>query len=225
MINLKRKGYDMIQGSNMTRGHNKGMRKGISLIEMLMAIVLLGLLGGISYNYYKVYYDVAFAAKQAKVYVILDQAVQISGAHDLYTVRNGFEPANMAALVSDKQLVKIPDAIPEVTNTGWELLATADINGTTAGNTDVAFRYKIDSAVTTVVLQDQIDYCNILTNTSATSTWSLDSNGSAIGAGGQTIRDGYNYASWGTDIFCHSTAATPAKGTMEMNFIKRVDNS
>ncbi len=208
-------------GSRVTRGH--GMRRGISLIEMLMAIVLLGLLGGISYNYYKVYYDVAFAAKQAKVYVILDQAVQLSGAHDLYTVKNGVEPTTIANMVDDKQLLKVPDPMPEITAAGWVLLPTAEIDSGTTGNNDVAFTYAIDTAAGTD-LPSQIDYCNILTNTSSTATWSLSSTGAEIvTAGGQTAATGYTQANWGNDYYCYSNADPVADGTMVMVFVKRVD--
>ncbi len=207
-------------GSRVTRGH--GMRRGISLIEMLMAIVLLGLLGGISYNYYKVYYDVAFAAKQAKVYVILDQAVQLSGAHDLYTVKNGVEPANVAAMVTDKQLLKIPDPMLEITAAGWVLLPAVEIDGGTTATNDVAFTYAIDTSAGTD-LPSQIDYCNILTNTSSTSTWSLSSTGTEIGAVGTDPAAGYASASWGNDYFCYSSAAPAADKTMTMFFVKRVD--
>ncbi|MFK5937018.1 MAG: prepilin-type N-terminal cleavage/methylation domain-containing protein [Sulfurimonas sp.] len=207
-------------GSRVTRGH--GMRRGISLIEMLMAIVLLGLLGGISFNYYKVYYDVDFAAKQAKVYVILDQATQLSGAHDLYTVKNGLEPTTVAAMVTDKQLLRIPDPIPEITAAGWVLLPAVEVDGGTTAANDVAFTYAIDTAAGTD-LASQVDYCNILTNTSSTATWSLSSTATNIGAIGTDIATGYAEANWGNDYFCYSSAAPAADKTMTMVFVKRVD--
>ena len=206
-------------GSRVTRGH--GMRSGISLIEMLMAIVLLGLLGGISYNYYKVYYDVDFAAKQAKVYVILDQAVQLSGAHDLYTVKNGVEPVDIPAMVTDKQLLRVPDKMPEVSATGWVLLPTAELGGTTSAN-DVIFTYEIDPASTAV--PSQVDYCNIISNTSATSTWSLSSTAAEIGDEATTAQTGYESTNWGNDYYCYSSATPAADGTMTMVFVKRFDS-
>ncbi len=203
-------------GSRVTRGH--GMRRGISLIEMLMAIVLLGLLGGISYNYYKVYYDVAYAAKQAKVYVILDQAVQLSGAHDLYTVKNGVEPTTITAMVTDKQLLRIPDKMPEVSAAGWVLLPTAEIDDNSGAGTaanDVAFTYAIDGSATA---PDQVDYCNILTNNSK-NTWSLTSTGGDITAIGTDPATAYAEGSFGTDYFCYGSDAT----TQIMFFVKRVE--
>lgn len=205
----------MVHGSNARKGF-RGMRKGISLVEMLMAIVLLGLLGVISYNYYKVYYDTSFAAKQARVYVIMDQAQQISGAYDLYTVKNGVVPATMAAMVTDKQLTKIPDAIPQVTATGWVLLPTAEIDGGATATNDVAFQYEVDSATSSN--PDKLDYCNILTNTFK-STWSLSSDDAAVVALGADIAAAYANAATSTDAFCFATAAN----TYEMIFVKKVN--
>lgn len=213
----------MVHGNSARKGF-RGMRKGISLIEMLMAIVLLGVLGVISYNYYKVYYDTSFAAKQARVYVIIDQAQQLSNAHDLYEVKNALVPATIADMVTDKQLIRVPDAIPAVTATGWKLyndiagaVGTIELDGgaTTAPN-DIAFAYDIDS--TTSSLQDKLDYCNILTNTFQNS-WSLsavDGNVTAIGA---TPTLAYASAALSNDAFCYASAAT----VYHMVFVKRVN--
>jgi prepilin-type N-terminal cleavage/methylation domain-containing protein len=53
----------MIQGSNMTRGR-KGMRKGISLVEMLIAIILFGTISMISFKYAANFYDTKLASKK-----------------------------------------------------------------------------------------------------------------------------------------------------------------
>ncbi|MDA7818009.1 prepilin-type N-terminal cleavage/methylation domain-containing protein [Sulfurimonas sp.] len=207
----------MIQGSNMTRGH-KGMRKGISLLEMLMAIVLLGLLGTISYNYYKIYYDVAFAAKQAKIYVIMDQAVQISGAHDLYTVKNGVVPTTMAELVADRQLLKIPDPIPEITGTGWVIQDQVEIDGGTTAANDIYFQYEIDGTAAQI---DKLEYCNILTNT-FDNTWSLDvtvSDDTAVTGLGADVQAAY--ASQSFNGFCFATGGVA--DTYELAFIKTLN--
>lgn len=153
----------MIQGSNMTRGH-KGMRKGISLIEMLVAIVLFGIIGTISYTYYKNYYDTSFAAKQLRIYTIVDQAAQLSNAFDLYNTKNGADPLTVDVLVEDRELTQVPVRQPFVTNTGWELDANMSITSA-AGGGGVAFLYKIDGL--TASNQDKLDYCQILNNTAA----------------------------------------------------------
>ena len=148
----------MIQGSNMTIGH-KGMKKGISLVEMLVAIVLFGIIGTISFTYYKNYYDTSFAAKQIRVYTIVDQASQIGNAFDLYNTKNGADPIDLDKLVVDKELTAVPVAQPFITIDGWELVTDANITGAATG---VAFVYAVDAVISN---QDKLDYCNILNNT------------------------------------------------------------
>lgn len=149
----------MRQGSYMAQGH-KGMRKGISLVEMLVAIVLFGIISTISYTYYKNYYDTSLAAKQLRVYTIVDQAAQISNAFDLYNTKNAEDPTTLDDLVTDRILTQIPTAQPFVTATGWTLEDNKSISA--ADNNGTAFVYPIDA--TNLTPQDVLDYCNILNN-------------------------------------------------------------
>lgn len=212
----------MVHGSS-ARNRLKGMRKGISLIEMLMAIVLLGLLGVISYNYYKVYYDTSFAAKQARIYVIIDQAQQLSNAHDLYELKNALVPTTIAIMVTDKQLTKVPDPIPEVTNSGWVLRTPTaatkiDLDASVTADNDIAFTYDVNS--TTSSIQDKLDYCNILSNTFM-SSWSLSATDAAVVAIGLTPAAAYASVALSNDAFCYASAAS----TYRLVFVKRVDPS
>ena len=153
-----KKGYNMIQGSNMTIGH-KGMRKGISLVEMLVAIVLFGIIGTISYTYYKNYYDTSFAAKQLRIYTVVDQAAQLGNAFDLYNTKNGVDANETQQFVDDKILTQIPVKQPFVTTSGWDLVEGFEvITGNTSG---VVFTYPVDGNVSNA---DKLDYCNILNN-------------------------------------------------------------
>ncbi len=160
--NLTKKGY------NMTRG-NKGMRKGISLVEMLVAIVLFGIIGTISYTYYKNYYDTSFAAKQLRVYTIVDQAAQLSNAFDLYNTKNGADAVSINDFVTDKILTQVPAAQPFITATGWTLEHNQTV--VTGDNTGVVFQYNIDANASSNT--DKLDYCNILNNV-ADKAWTLD---------------------------------------------------
>lgn len=212
----------MVHGSS-ARNSFKGMRKGISLIEMLMAIVLLGLLGVISYNYYKVYYDTSFAAKQARIYVIIDQAQQLSNAHDLYELKNALVPTTIAIMVTDKQLTKVPDPIPEVTNAGWVLKTPTaatkiDLDSSVTADNDIAFTYDVNS--TTSSIQDKLDYCNILSNTFM-SSWSLSATDAAVVAIGLTPAAAYADVTLSNDAFCYASAAS----TYQLVFVKRVNPS
>lgn len=240
----------MIQGSNMTRSH-KGMRKGISLLELLMAIVLLGVLASIGFKYYKIYYDTTFAVKQAKVYLIIEQAAQISGAHDLFETKNAIVPNGLNDMVSDHQLKQVPPIMPEISKTGWKLntyqtfniYADAVNTGTTSVTTltqqttwdgnisldgndnDIAFTFKIDGNNTAP--QDLLDYCNIINNTGERS-WILDTNATAMetALGGNTPALAYTAAQTGTvstSYFCYTADDTSADYNLTAVFVKLVD--
>ncbi len=161
----------MIQGSNMTGSH-KGMRKGISLVEMLIAIVLFGLISAIGYKYYKNFFNVGLAAKQARVSAVIDQATQISTAYDLYVIKTGQLPTSMADLSASNIgiLSETPVAISEITAAGWVLSSTLQLDASATAN-DVGFVYAMDAAGLTP--SDELDYCNALNNI-AKSSWDLN---------------------------------------------------
>lgn len=203
----------MIQGSNMTRGH-KGMRKGISLVEMLVAIVLFGIIGTISYTYYKNYYDTSFAAKQLRVYTIVDQAAQISNGFDLYNTKNGTDLTVLQDLVTDKILTQVPIAQPYVTNTGWTVEHNQSIDGT--NDTAIVFQYKIDGLTSSG--QDKLDYCNILNNTAF-----KDSNLSKLLADQNTSQELYaqglaSTASEQEYFHCDGNASAASNGAADYTF-------
>ena len=157
----------MIHGSIMTSGQ-KGMRKGISLVEMLVAVVLFGIIGSISYTYYKNYYDTSYAAKQLRVYTVVDQAAQLSNAFDLYNTKNGVDPVTVDDLVNDKILTQVPVQQSAMTDGGWRLEQNSTVDTTATG---VTFIYDINSS--TASAKDKLDYCNIL-NEVAHSSWELN---------------------------------------------------
>ena len=206
----------MVHGSSVNRGF-KGMRKGISLVEMLIAIVLFGVISTIGYKYYKNFYDTTLAAKKARVAAIVDQATQINNAYDIYAMQVGTLPITMASLsaVTTKILTETPTPIAEITTTGWKIasptaladMAGLDLDGDATGN-DVAFVYSVDAPANN---SDKRDYCNILNNIED-STWSLESLDAAI------LSDDGMYGAGFTKIMCYSTAAN----TYNFAFIKTV---
>ena len=213
-------------------GQDKGMRKGISLVEMLIAIVLFGLISVISYNYYKVYYDTSFAAKQARMYAILDQAQQLSNSHQIYETKNGVEPDDISDMVSDRQLLEEPPVPNLVSNSGWEMRnvnsadGTIDLDlgtGTTVDN-DVAFVITVDGQTDggdAVADKDRLDYCNIMNNLGK-SSWSLSALDVAVPGTGPT--DGIADVGTGLTMFCYNTqAAATTPAIYEMVFVKRID--
>ena len=202
----------MAQGSNMTMGHN-GMRKGISLVEMLTAIILFGLISVISYNYYKNYYDTTFAAKQTRVYAIIDQATQLSNAYDLYQTKMGVAPTTLQAIVDQKILSKVPDVQPSLSKTGW----TLDTNITTdnnATNTNVVgFKYDINGS--SLVNQDRVDYCNILNN-AAKSDYNLSTPAASL----KTDTNG-SYNDVNNTMFCYALDVNASE--VIFTFVKSVE--
>ena len=195
----------MIQGSNMP--DNKGMRKGISLVEMLVAIVLFGVIASIGYKYYKNFYDTSLAAKKARVSALVDQATQLSNAYDIYVMQTGSAPTVIANLSADtvKILTQTPPLMSEVTTVGWSIDTTTVFNGVTA---DVSFSYPIDVGS----VSDRRDYCNILNNIADT-TWSLESLDAAILSAADMFTAGF------TTFQCSKTAAD----TYFFKFIKEIN--
>ena len=204
-----------MQGSNMARS-NKGMRTGISLVEMLIAVILFGVISAIGYKYYKNFYDVGLAAKKVRVSAIIDQATQLSNAYDLYTMQIGASPVTVAELFDPavKILTQIPTAIPSMTSTGWQLASPAvgavlpGLALNDATNDDIAFIYSINVPA---LAKDSRDYCNILNNIEDT-TWSFDALDAAI------LTDTGMYGAGFKDIMCYQTAAD----TYHYAFIKTV---
>jgi hypothetical protein len=191
----------------MLHGH-KGMRKGISLVEMLTAIILFGLISVISYNYYKNYYDTTFAAKQTRVYAIIDQGTQISNAYDLYSSKMGVAPTTISQIVDQHILSKVPDLQKELTTTGWVLDGniTTD-NNATNGNV-VGFNYVLNGTMTQ---QDRVDYCNILNN-AAKSDYNLSTTAANIKTDTNS-----SYADINNTMFCY--AADVNASTVTFTFV------
>ncbi|MCF6309141.1 MAG: type II secretion system GspH family protein [Sulfurimonas sp.] len=199
----------------MTRSH-KGMRKGISLIEMLVAVVMFGIIGTISYTYYKNYYDTSLAAKQLRIYTIVDQAAQLSNAFDLYNTKVGTDPVTVQEIVDQRILTEAPVKQPFLSSTGWTLEENLTIVG--ADTTGVAFRYKLDGVGSNT---DNLDYCNILNQTGNTA-WSLDYVESDQNTTAQQWSDGNASATSEFEYFhCADNNGTAGSYDFDMIFIKR----
>jgi len=197
------------------------MRKGISLVEMLIAIVLFGVISSIGYKYYKNFYDVSLAAKQTRISAIIDQATQISNAYDLYVMKEGVAPTTMAKLSAANVgiLTEKPTAMPELTNTGWAISTNLELGGTTANN-DIGFTYVLDG--TGLSATDELEYCNILNNV-AISSWNLDAaytnaNPGTVGTN-KEMYDGTNATL--TSFHCGGADAT----SLVLTFIKTYNGS
>jgi prepilin-type N-terminal cleavage/methylation domain-containing protein len=140
------------------------MRKGMSLVEMLIAIVLFGVLAVVSFKYVKTFYDTNVAAKQARVAALIEQGTQLTNAYDIYSMKTGAAPATLAILsdATVKILTATPATITEIGTAGWAYTQAADLasgsNGAVAGGTDTAYYFDLLAAA------DDAKYCAIINN-------------------------------------------------------------
>jgi prepilin-type N-terminal cleavage/methylation domain-containing protein len=133
----------------MTQNYT-GMRKGISLVEMTIAIVLFAVLSAIGLKYTKVYLNTDLQAKKARVAAATDQASQLVQAYTIYKTELGVEPTSINDFNgSSAILTTIPTKISEMLTKGWELNTSTGFLGT-----GVAFQMVLDKNTTT---NDKID--------------------------------------------------------------------
>ena len=224
----------MKQGSNMTVSH-RGMRKGISLMEMLVAIILLGILSSVGFTYYKNYYSTALAAKQIKVAILLDQASQLKNGLELYRIKTGLDAnttqladptdSGLGLLVAQRIITAIPAPIPDMSDKGWmvetdvQSIASTFITtqgGTAGGNEQIL---TVDLNGTATGQQDRLDYCNSLNNIASDGVTSYDITdvgtdiGADINASAETI---------GNTFFCWDTDNTVNADGLQFVFISRI---
>jgi len=134
-----------------------GMRKGISLIEMVIAIVLFAALATIGLKYFKNYINSDMQAKKARMAALTDQAGQLQQAFNLYKLETGFEPTAITDLNNSAAiLTAIPTRITEISTTGWELNTSTGLGGV-----GMAFQLKIDLNGTTSPTASDEEYCAI----------------------------------------------------------------
>ena len=191
------------------------MRKGISLVEMLVAIVLFGIIGTISYTYYKNYYDTSFAAKQLRVYTVVDQAAQLGNAFDLYNTKNGVDATEVQQFVDDKILTQIPVKQPFVSASGWDLVEGFTVDGN--DTTGVVFTYPVDGTGSDY---DKLDYCNILNNV-ADKDYGLDINDTTIAETNTSYAVGTGSPTNEMEYFHCSDANLTGTYDYQLVFIKR----
>jgi prepilin-type N-terminal cleavage/methylation domain-containing protein len=180
-----------------------GMRNGISLVEMMIAIILFGVISVIGFQYYKNFMNTDLSAKKARVASLMDQARQLSNAYDVYQVQVGTAPTAITDLNASNVMIitEIPPAMTEVGAAQWTLDTTTDYTNT--GNNDIAFVYAIDNVAASA---DNEEYCALFNNM-IDPTISIDvSHGDTF----DTSDDAY--AALGS-AFCHSSNAVVGSGT------------
>ncbi len=210
-------------GSRVTRGH--GMRRGISLMEMLIAIILLGVISSVGYNYYKNYYDTALASKQTKTAIIIDQANQLKNMLELHKIKFGVdvtETQKLDRLITQGFLTEIPEFIPDMAEAqanGWVLLDTVNVGsastpavGTTA--TDLILTYTLNSTSSTAL--DKLAYCQTLNN--------IATNGVEVYSSDVTDLDddaAAAHAITGSSFFCYDSSANNDSSEVTFYFVAK----
>jgi type II secretory pathway pseudopilin PulG len=181
-----------------------GKRKGISLVEMTIAVILFGLLSAIALFYYRSLFNIDLTAKKARVAALMDQAYQLSGAYDIFVAQQGVAPsvANLSEFNATNVLIlrNLPRNIKEMTSIGWEL-NTSIVNGRPG------FTFPIDlNSTSWNTLGDDDLYCAIFNHEMNRSIDLNVSNNTNFGTAAALSAD----PTYG-DTFCYSepVGATP----------------
>lgn len=177
-----------------------GKRKGISLVEMTIAVILFGLLSAIALFYYRSLFNIDLTAKKARVAALMDQAYQLSGAYDIFVAQQGVAPslADMSEFNASNILIlrSLPKDISEMTTTGWELNTSITA---AAPNGRPGFQFPIDLNGTGGwdLLSDDDLYCAVFNHEINRSIELNVTNNTNFGD------IATNYARYG-DTFCYS---------------------
>lgn len=117
-----------------------GMRKGISLVEMMITIILFAALATISLKYTKNFFDTGLAAQKARIAAVMEQGIQLDGAYDVFIAQEGYAPTLLTDLndTNVSILTKLPPIVTELSTKYWEL------NTTTGFGTGKALQFTLD---------------------------------------------------------------------------------
>ncbi len=130
-----------------------GMRKGISLVEMMIAIILFAALATIGLKYTKNYINTDLQAMKARVAAAMEQGSQLTQAYKLYTTQYGAPTTiNDFNATATPVLTSLPAAIKEMSLLGW------DYNTTTGVGSGKAFHMFLDGNTTAT---QSTQYCAI----------------------------------------------------------------
>jgi len=105
------------------------MRKGISLVEMMIGIILFAALSTIGLKYFKNYINTDLQASKARSAAAMEQGAQLMSAYKLFTTQYGqLSAITELNATATKVMTAIPAIITEMSTTGWTY--STDINGT-----------------------------------------------------------------------------------------------
>lgn len=176
----------------MTQNYT-GMRKGISLVEMIIAVILFGALAVIGLKYSKSYINTELQAMKARSAAAAEQAAQLTAAYKIYKLEYG-ELTAITDLNSSltQVMTSIPVDITEMTTSGWDFNASID------GGSLKAFIMPLDANKTST--SDE-QYCALWNRDYNTSTELNVSDNQDFGDIAGAVAAGYTN-------FCYGTAGT-----------------
>jgi prepilin-type N-terminal cleavage/methylation domain-containing protein len=128
-----------------------GMRKGISLVEMMIAVILFAILATVGLKYNKNYINTELQGMKARTAAAMEQASQLVTGYKLYKTQYG-TPTDIEDLNATTTMVmtSLPNAITEMTLLGW------DLNTTTGIGSGYAFHMNLDGNTSAV---EAAQYC------------------------------------------------------------------
>lgn len=198
----------------MVKGYS-GMRKGVTLVEMMVAVILFGVIAVVGYNYYKNFYNTKLAGKQARAAALIEQGAQLSNAWDIYESKAGIAPTDETNLTQGNMMIltSLPAGIKEMTQSSavaWDVNLTAEIGGNTAGANDHILIYPFNTGSQA----SNLEYCNIINNYANPT---LELNASSVST---TATAAYG-ATGNANVFCFGVDATASTMAYAV-FIKKL---
>ena len=136
----------------MTQAYT-GMRRGISLVEMMIAVILFAALATIGLKYSKLFINTDLQALKARAAAAMEQGTQLTSAYKLFTTQYGpLSTINDLNATATPVMTALPNRIVEMSKLGW------DYNSSTGAGTGKGFTMKIDANQTAL---SDATYCAI----------------------------------------------------------------
>lgn len=178
-----------------------GMRKGISLVEMVIAIILFAVLAVISLKYTNFFINTDMQAKKARVAALTEQAHQLVMAYQIYKAETGVDPLVMQDLNKTSGiLTNVPTNIAEMSTIGWELNSTTNWGG----DHNVSFQFNVNLNGTNTGRLDNEQYCALFNREFNTSRGVNVTDGLIVGTTGNVAASRTVFGKY----FCFSKSAS-----------------
>ncbi|MFA6188750.1 MAG: hypothetical protein WC680_05680 [Sulfuricurvum sp.] len=178
----------------MTQNYT-GMRKGISLVEMIIAIILFATLAVISLKYTKQYLNTDIQAKKARIAAVTNQATQLTQAYDIYVAEKGIAPAAIGDLNGSSAIMSAIPTVPTEVGAAWTLNTATGIT---------AYPNAFELLITTSTTNSDEQYCALF-NREFNSSVDLNVTEGNLIYDAATTALAYT-ASGNKKAFCHSNA-------------------